>query len=78
MSDLKKKSSCQVGCWAMAAARGLADVCNAFRRSAITAFITGHLVWALWCLVLLGLVFSSIGCSAHRLCLQPAREITAA
>ena len=70
MSDLKKKSSCQVGCWAMAAAAGLLTfimLSTIGDYSFLPAVVLGILIF-----VLLGLLFNWLFCAP----LPAAREKT--
>jgi len=70
MSDLKKKSSCQVGCWAMAAAAGLLMfimLSTIGDYSFLPAAVLGFLIFGL-----LGLLFNWLFCAP----LPAAREKT--
>lgn len=70
MSDLKKKSSCQVGCWAMAAAAGLLTfimLSTIGDYSFLPAVVLGILIFGL-----LGLLFNWLFCAP----LPAAREKT--
>ena len=70
MSDLKKKSSCQVGCWAMAAAAGVLTfimLSTIGDYSFLPAVVLGILIFGL-----LGLLFNWLFCAP----LPAAREKT--
>lgn len=70
MNDLKKKSSCQVGCWAMAAAAGLLTfimLSTIGDYSFLSAAVLGILIFGL-----LGLLFNWLFCAP----LPAARERT--